>query len=212
MSIEQWHRDTLGQRTVEALKKNEFDAVYFSNRAEAVEHILSFITPEATVGIGGSMTLNALDIPAQAKAKGANVLNHNVPDLTPEARMEILRGQLTSDVFLSSSNAITLDGCLVNIDGVGNRVSAINFGPKKVVLVVGVNKICTDVHAAYRRIGMIASPMNNQRLERPNPCTKTGVCTNCQGPTRICRIYSTIKRKPTLSDITVVIIGEELGY
>ena len=212
MSIAKWHKDTLGQRAVEALKKNEFDAVYFPSRAEAVEHVLNYINPGATVGIGGSMTLKALDIPAQAKAKGANVLDHNVPDLAPEARMEILRSQLTSDVFLASSNAITLDGCLVNIDGVGNRVSAINFGPKKVVIVVGVNKICADVHAAYRRIGMIASPMNNKRLERPNPCTKTGLCMDCQGPTRICRIYSTIKRKPTLSDITVVIIGEELGY
>lgn len=213
MTVHQWHRDTLGQRAVQALIKNQFDAVYFASKGEAEEHILKFIKPAAKVGFGGSMTLTEdLGLVAKVKAKGAITLVHGDPQLTPAEKLAVMRQQQVCDVFLASSNAVTLDGCLVNIDGNGNRVAAITFGPKKVVIVVGVNKICQDVEAALQRLQSIAAPKNNQRLKLENPCTVTGSCANCQNPTRICRIYSVIKRKPTLTDITVVIIGEELGY
>ncbi|MBO8137826.1 MAG: lactate utilization protein [Desulfotomaculum sp.] len=212
MSIQQWHNDTLGKKVVEQLKKNEFDAVYFSDREEAVKHVLEYISQGNTVGIGGSMTLQQLRIPELAREKGAEVLDHNLPELSAEEKMEIRRRQLTSDVFLSSTNALTLDGCLVNIDGVGNRVAAMTFGPRKVVIVAGVNKICKDVHSALQRIQMTASPQNNKRLNLPNPCAAAGVCSDCRSKTRTCRAYSIMKRKPMTTDITVVVIGENLGY
>lgn len=212
MSVQSWHNDTLGNRVVQSLKKNFFDAIYFPNREEAVRHVLGFIVPGATVGIGGSMTLSEMNIPNLARDKGALVLNHNLPELSLEEKMNIRRKQLVCDVFLSSTNALTLDGYLVNIDGVGNRVAAITFGPKKVVIVAGVNKISKDVHAAFERIQLAAAPPNNKRLDYPNPCVTTGSCVNCQGETRICRIYSILKKKPMLTDITVVVVGEALGY
>ncbi|ATW28692.1 lactate utilization protein [Candidatus Formimonas warabiya] len=212
MSIDQWHHDRLGEKVVQALRKNEFDAVYFPHRQEAIEQVLTYISPGDAVGIGGSATLNELGIPEKAAALGAKILNHNLPGLSPEAKMDIRRRQLLSDVFLCSTNAVTLEGYLVNVDGVGNRVGAMTFGPKKVVIVAGINKVCTDEKAAFERISMIASPKNNKRLETSNPCLTTGVCCDCQGKTRICRIYAVMKKRPMVSDITVVLVGENLGY
>ena len=213
MSIHQWHKDTLGQKTVQALKKNQFDAVYFSSKEEAIEYVLGYIASGVQVGFGGSMTTSQeLDLVEKAKAKGAELLVHGDPKLSPEERMEVMRKQQVCDVFLASTNAVTLDGCLVNMDGVGNRVAALTFGPKKVVIVVGTNKICQDVDSAVERLQTIAAPKNNKRLNTNNPCTVTGVCTDCQGTGRICKILSVIKRKPSLTDITVVVVGEELGY
>ena len=213
MNIHQWHKDTLGQKAVAALKKNQFDAVYFSTKEEAIEHILSYITSGAQVGFGGSMTTSQdLGLVERAKAKGAVLLVHGDPQLTPEERIDVMRRQQVCDVFLASTNAVTLDGCLVNMDGVGNRVAALTFGPKKVVIVVGTNKICQDVDAAVARLETVAAPKNNKRLNTNNPCTVTGICADCQGPGRICKILSVMKRKPSLTDITVVVIGDPMGY
>ena len=130
MSIKKWHRDTLGNKVVQALKKNEFDALYCTTGKEAVAQVLKYITPGAIVGVGGSVTIGELGILEKAEALGAKVLNHNKPGLSPEEKLDIRRRQLLSDVFLCSSNAITLDGYLVNVDGTGNRVAAMTFGPK----------------------------------------------------------------------------------
>ncbi|MFZ5943147.1 MAG: lactate utilization protein [Bacillota bacterium] len=212
MDIEKWHNDTLGAKVVESLKKNNFDAVYFSDKDTAAQYVLNSILPGMEVGIGGSVTLNQLGLPDKAQEKGAIVLNHNLPHLTPEEKFDLRRKQLLCDVFLCSANGITLDGYLVNIDATGNRTGAMTFGPKKVFVIAGVNKISSNVHAAFQRIQTHAGPKNNKRLNIPNPCTVSGVCTDCQGKTRICNIFSIIKRKPSATDITVVIIGEELGF
>lgn len=212
MSINEWHNETLEQKVVEALKKNNFDAIYLANKEEAIDHVLKFISPGMKVGIGGSITLNELELPKKAQEKGAQVLNHNLPDLTPEEKMEIRRQQLLSDVFLCSANGITLDGYLVNIDATGNRTGAMTFGPKKVIIVAGINKICKDAHSALERIQMKTAPQNNKRLNTPNPCTTTGICMDCKGKTRICNIYTIIKRKPVATDISIVLIGQPLGF
>lgn len=212
MSVLAWHNDTLGKKVVEALKKNSFDAVYFSNRQEAVDYVLKYVSPGAEVGLGGSMTIQELGLEEKMLAKGAHILNHNKSELSAEQKLEIRRRQLLSDVFLCSTNALTLDGVLVNIDGAGNRVAAMTFGPRKVIVVTGINKISEDVHAAFKRIKNNAAPKNNKRLNYPNPCVYTGTCMDCQGESRICRVYSILRRKPSASDITVVVIGENLGY
>lgn len=209
--IENWHNEAVGKKVVDALKKNLFDAVYFPTAEEAVEYILNYVNKGDKVGFGGSMTVKSMNIQDKVKEKGAIVLDHGDPNLSPEEKLEVMRAQLTCDLFLCSSNAITLNGELVNVDGVGNRVAALSFGPKKVIIVAGTNKICKDEDAAFERIKMIAAPKNTKRLNLSNPCIKTGFCVDCNSETRICRIYTVIKKKPMLSDITVVIVGEELG-
>ena len=165
-----------------------------------------------TVAIGGSMTLTALKIPERAGRLGAKVLDHSAKGLNPEEKLAVMRAQLTADLFLSSSNAVTLDGELFNIDGNGNRVAALTFGPKKTVVVAGVNKIVRNLDEARARCEISASPMNNKRLGTANPCAKTGVCMDCKGDGRICKVYSIFRQKPRGSDFTVIIVGENLGY
>jgi hypothetical protein len=158
------------------------------------------------------MTVKALGLQEKAQAAGCEVLDHNVPGLEPAAKLALLRRQLTCDVFISGSNALTLEGELINVDGNGNRVAALTFGPVKTFVVVGVNKLVRDLDEGFARLELYASPMNNKRLNRPNPCVKTGVCMDCDGDTRICRVYQILRKKPSLSDFTVVIVGEELGF
>jgi hypothetical protein len=146
------------------------------------------------------------------KAKGAVNLNHNDPGLTPEQKLEIRRQQLVCDLFLTSTNAVTLDGFIVNIDGTGNRTNAMTFGPKKVVIIVGTNKIRKNLDEALDRVSHFAAPLNNKRLNTGNPCTVTGTCAECDSKNRICRVYSTLRRKPGMTDITVVVIGEGFGF
>jgi hypothetical protein len=208
-----WHTDTIGAKAVEALTKNNFKASYVKTRQEAVEQVLALIPKDATVGAGGSWTtLDDLSLGDLLEQRGHTVYNHNKPGLTPEQILDCRHKQQACDVFLSGSNAITLDGQLVNVDGIGNRVAAMIFGPKKVIVIAGINKIVRDVAEAERRIELYAAPINNKRLNRPNPCTQTGVCMNCQGPTRICNITTIIRKKPTITDFHVIIVGESLGF
>jgi len=210
--IDELHNEIIGLKLVEALKKNAFSAVYFKSGEEASEFIMNNVHKGDRVGFGGSMTVLKLGIQEKVKSMGGIVLDHGDTTLSPEEKIETMRGELLSDVFLCSSNAVTLDGELVNIDGVGNRIAAMSFGPKKVIVVVGINKICRNEASAFERLELTAAPKNNMRLDTPNPCTKTGVCMDCKADTRICRIYSVIKRKPMRTDITVVVIGENFGY
>lgn len=208
----QWHNDTFGEKVVKALEKNNFQAYYVATRAAAIEKVNSLIPAGATVGVGGSWTLKEMGIPEQLEKDGHEVYDHNKPGLTMEESMSLRRKELLCDVFISGTNAITMDGQLVNTDGSGNRVAAMSFGPKKVVVVVGVNKIVADLDAAMERIEMYAAPINNKRLDRPNPCTVTGTCMDCQGATRICNITTILHKKPPTIDFHVVIVGEELGF
>ncbi|CUH94726.1 hypothetical protein P22_0792 [Propionispora sp. 2/2-37] len=212
MEVQQWHKEIIGNKVVEALKKNEFDAVFFPTLEQTANFIMEHVKPEMKVGFGGSMTIKDMGIQDKVRAAGGTVLDHGESGLTSEERVATAREELLSDLYLSSSNAITMDGSLVNIDGMGNRVSALSFGPKKVIVVVSVDKVCKDEEAAFERLEAIASPMNNKRLGILNPCTKTGSCMNCQGSTRICRVYSVIRKKPVAADMTVVIVGESAGY
>ncbi|MDU2064739.1 MAG: lactate utilization protein [Sporomusaceae bacterium] len=208
----QWHNETIGKKTVEALRKNRFSAEYFASAEEAKQHIFTLIAPEESVGIGGSATVKEIGLLEDLAKRGNLLLDHGKAGLSPEESLEIRRKQLTSDVFLTSTNAVTLDGQLVNVDGSGNRVAAMIFGPKKVVVVVGLNKIVGDIHEGFRRIQHEAAPINNKRLNRPNPCTVGGVCMNCQGPTRICNVTTIIEKALPATPCHVIIIGETLGY
>jgi L-lactate utilization protein LutB len=211
-ATEAWHRETIGEAACAALRKNGFDAKYVDSGEKAVALIEAMIKPGMTVATGGSITLAALHIHERAEKLGAKLLNHSAKGLSAEEKMNVMRAQLTADLMLSSSNAITLDGQLFNIDGNGNRVAALTFGPKKTVVVAGFNKIVRNLDEARAHCELIASPMNNKRLDTGNPCVKAGTCVDCKGEGRICKIYSVLRQKPRLSDFTVIIVGERLGY
>jgi L-lactate utilization protein LutB len=210
--LKTWHNQTIGARVVEALQKNNFTASYVNTKQEALDKLAALIPGDATVGIGGSATIKEVGIDTLLEERGNTVFNHNKPGLSPEESLALRHNQLSCDVFLTSTNALTLKGELVNVDGSGNRVAAMIFGPKKVIVITGVNKIVTDIDTAMDRIELFAAPINNKRLNRPNPCTVTGECMDCQGPTRICNVTTVMHKKPGAIDIEVIIIGEDLGF
>ena len=210
--VQDWSYVARAERACQALIKKEFDAVVARTATEAADLVMRYIKPGFSVGFGGSMTVRSLGIQEKATAAGATLLDHNAPGLTPEAKRRILRGELTCDVFISSVNALTLDGALLNVDGTGNRIAALTFGPAKTIVVVGANKIVADEEEGWARIRAAAAPMNCKRLGRTTPCVKTGQCMDCDSPQRICRIYQVLRRKPSLSDFTVILVDENLGY
>ncbi len=207
----QWHRDAIGEKIVNALTKNNFTATYVQTHQEATDKLLELIPAEATIGFGGSVTLDQLEIITKLEQRGNPVLNHTKTGLNPQEIRAIRRQQLLADVYLSGTNAVTLDGKLVNVDATGNRVGAMIFGPDKVFIVVGINKVVKDVAEAENRVRLWASPPNNKRLGYANPCSQTGVCVDCQGPTRICNITTIMHKRPKLTDVHVIVVGEELG-
>ena len=216
-AIDQWQKDVLAEKTVKSLQKNQFDAVYCPTRDEAVKYIQDMVGDGTTVGFGGSMTAVELNLVERLEEKGAEILNKEMvtPEpnsLNPDVMIPMIRKLFCSNLYIASANAITLKGHILNIDGVGNRVATITIGPDKVVLVVGVNKITRNLDEAYNRMETVACPKNVKRYNLPNPCTKTGYCMDCNTPTRACRIYHIMKFKPMLTDITVIIVGERLGY
>lgn len=207
-----WHGHTLAHKTIEALQRNRFDAAFHETRQETAEAILQFIKPGMQVAFGGSQTAKQLELQQRVIAAGAEILDHNAAGLSDEEKLEVMRRQQICDVFICSSNAISLQGELFNIDGHGNRVAAMAFGPRRVIVVAGVNKLVANEEAAWERIRTIAAPINFKRLNRPNPCAKHGVCMNCNLPTRGCNIYVATRRKPPMMEFSVFLVNESLGF
>ncbi len=208
----QWHAETIGRRMVEVLKKNNFYAHYVASKEEAAQKALALVGESQSIGVGGSVTIRELGIIERLEQEGKEILDATVPGYSPEENIAIRHKQFISDCFLCSTNAITLDGKLVNTDSTGNRVGAMAFGPKKVVIVAGTNKIVKDMQAAMERIEMYVAPMNNRRMNRSTPCTQSGMCIDCSSDIRLCNITTIIKKQPPRSNINIIIVGEELGY
>jgi len=197
---------------VAALKTREFDAVWVPDKTAAREVILGQVRPNDRVGVGGSMSIRELEVLETLKGNGHTVYDHWTPNLSKEEILKTRKLQMQSDLFLSGTNALITDGRLVNIDGVGNRVNSMVFGPERVILVAGVNKIVPSLDAAFDRIKNVASPPNARRLSLPTPCAKTGKCVDCHSPSRICRAVLIHEWRPLLTQILVVIVNEALGY
>lgn len=207
-----WQHEQRCQKAVEALGQNGFTAFYCSNADDARAYIIHHSAAAASVGFGGSRTIVDLGVETIFEEEGKEILNHGRPGLDAAAKMAIMRRQLTCDLFLTSANAITLSGWLVNIDGNGNRVAALTFGPRSVIVVAGRNKIVAgDLAAAIQRVKTSAAPPNAKRLGCNTPCAKTGFCADCNSPERICRVTHVMDRKPRAADIHVLIVNEDLG-
>ena len=200
------------QETLSNLKKHGMEALYFSTRAEAKNEILKRIPPQATVGVGGSVTLREIGLLDDLAKRGHEVFDHWKEGLSKEERFEMGRKQQKADIFLTSTNALTLDGKLINVDATGNRVTSMIFGPPNVIVLAGVNKIVTDLSEGLDRIKKVVAPRNCQRRKDSTPCALDLVCHDCQSPGRLCRITTIIERKPFDTELTVILVGEELGF
>lgn len=192
------------------LEKRHIEAKYFDSREDLVKTLLEEIDVKEKVAFGGSKTLDALGLYEKLSGRGNKVLWHW--RVEKEKVMDTLREALFSDVYLSSCNALIEDGRIVNIDGNGNRVAATFFGPKKVYIITGVNKLSKDYDVAIERIKTVACPMNARRLNRNTPCAKVDKCMDCKGNDRMCTVTAIIEAKPPLMDFKVYIVNEELGY
>jgi hypothetical protein len=204
-----WFFELQVERTLKALRKNNFDARFAPGASDALEEIFKMIPEGATVGTGGSVTLmqiGFMEEVARRPVKFWNPVGKPVEELLPRRREMLLSG-----VYLTGSNAVTEDGKLFNIDGTGNRVAAMTFGPKKVIVVCGINKIVRDIEEAQKRVRQWTAPMNARRLGLKTPCAETGECADCSSPQRICNIFTVLAKKPTRTDITVLLVGEQLG-
>ncbi len=207
-----WHRSLLMEQASAGLKKNGFGTVLFEDRDSALEWLAAEAKDARTVGFGGSMTLVELGMIERMERLGKRILFHSRPELAPEERRQIMQEQLGCDLFFTSTNALTVGGHLVNIDATGNRVCSMAFGPRKVIVVAGSNKIATDVEGALKRVKEVACPPNARRLGFDTPCSKTGQCSDCNSPQRICRITTIIERQPRASQLQVCLINEDLGF
>lgn len=214
--------DTTGpgiQQLLEALERNGMEACWAPDRASALRQTLALIAPGDTVGTGGSVTLEEIGLIAALRSgrmqgRAVTFLDQYRPDLSRDESLAMRHRGLAADIFFSGANAITRAGEIVNLDGYGNRVAALAFGPKRVCVVAGVNKVVDDLPAALHRIRTAAAPLNCRRLKRKTPCAATGVCIEegCRSPERICNVLSVIRRQPGGNRITVILVGEELGY
>jgi len=208
-----WTYEKLCLKTVKALEKNEFSALYCPSAAEARQYIIDEAADADTVALGGSMSLAEMKIADELKKRGKTILVSKGPGITPEQGMAIRRRQLTCDLFLSGTNAVTLSGCLVNIDNTGNRVGPMAFGPRKSIVVIGRNKIVDgSIETAIKRVKDRAAPPNAKRLKYETPCATTGFCSDCAAPDRICRIITILEKKPKRSDLRILVVNQDLGF
>lgn len=196
----------------QALTERDFEAVAVPDVVRANETLLHSIPHEATVGIGGSVTVRELGVIEQLEARGNEVIHHWQPGLTEETDRLIRKKEGMADYYLTSANAITEQGDIINIDGIGNRVAHMIYGPADVIIIAGHNKIVSDIDAGIARSKEIAAVLNAQRVGSKTPCAKTGKCVDCDAPGRICRVVTIIQYRPWQTRIKVVLVNEKLGF
>ena len=203
----QWTKILQTQRK---LREHRFACEVFETGKECLDYIRNYLKDGMSVSVGGSMTLFEMGV--------IDMLEHH-PDIRyldryhSEDPYQIFHEALDCDLYLTSSNALTMTGQLVNRDGNGNRVAAMIYGPKEVFVICGVNKIVKDLESAEQRIDTVAAPANCIRLnKKDNPCTKTGVCVNCALDSRICSVSTVLHRSHEKNRIHVLIVNEDLGY
>ncbi len=201
----------LAKHLVENLKKRHFEAHYCPTATEAVEKALSLIPAKSSVSWGGSMSIRDIGLTKAVHAGDYEVIDRDLAK-DPEEMTEMHRKGLLTDFFLMSTNAISEDGVLVNVDGTGNRVASLSFGPKNVIIICGLNKVVKDTAAAVKRAKEYAAPINSMRFMGKTPCSATGTCHNCISPECICnQILITRVCRPA-GRIKVILVGEDLGY
>ena len=195
---------------IKNLKSRHFDAVYCATKEDALEKALELIPEGATVGWGGATSAQQIGLMDALNAGNYHALDRD-KCATAEQREQIARDCLSADVFLTGANALSMDGQMVSIDGSGNRMAAIVFGPKNVLVIAGMNKVMDTLEDAVRRARTVAAPMNQQRFGQTNPCTVTGTCANCTCETSICNQILITRNCRPAGRIKFILVGEDLG-
>lgn len=202
--------DKKGPKVAENFNKRGFEAYYCPTKDEALQKAISLIPENHVVSWGGSVSINDIGLRPYV-LEHRQVIDRDTAK-TPEERKELLRKALLCDTFIMGTNAATEDGQLYNIDGTGNRVAALIFGPKQVVVIVGMNKVEPTLEAAITRARSVASPMNMQRFSKKTPCAVTGMCADCLSPDSICNQMVRTRRCAPAGRIKVILVGENLGF
>jgi hypothetical protein len=203
----------VAQKLIKNLEKRRMEGSYATTAAQAKNEVAAMIPPGSSVFRCGTMTATYAGLwDAIAKMPEVDLIDPYEPGIKPEEGLARRQKGMSADFMIASSNAITLDGKLVNLDGMGNRVAAMSFGPKKVILMVGMNKVAPDLDSAMARVKHYAAPVNNIRYGLKNPCVETGLCNDCKSPSRICNMWSIIEGHMIDKRIHVKLIGETVGY
>lgn len=210
MSVLSTYYEKQAETIIKHLQKRGMEGYYCADSKSAVQKALSLIPEGSTVTWGGSESIKECGL--VDALKDASVTIWDRKDVKPEDMKAFYLKAFSANVYLMSSNAITLDGQLVNIDGTGNRIAALTYGPDRVILIVGMNKVCPDLESAITRVHNVAAPPNCMRLNIENPCTKDGICHNCLSPTKICNMLHVMHFNRFPGRIQVVLVGEQLGY
>ncbi|MBR0410703.1 MAG: lactate utilization protein [Eubacterium sp.] len=200
--------DLLAQKVIKGLKSRNIEAFYATDKKAALEQALALIPEGSSVTMGGSMSVNEIGLVDALKNGNYNFIDRNAME---DKRAAMLMAY-DADVFLASANAITEDGIIVNIDGNANRVSAIAQGPKKVIFIIGMNKVCDDVDGAMKRARNVAAPINAQRFGLNTPCAKTGSCMNCKSPDTICCQFLITRFSRQPGRIQAILVRDDLGF
>jgi len=198
------------ETAVKALEKRWFEARWFSTTDRAVRAVMDLIPAGSRIGAGGSVTIRESGLLESLNERGDQLVYHQ-PDMDKEYSMAVRKEAITCPWYLSSSNAITMEGELVNTDGIGNRLAGMIFGPEVVVVLAGANKLVEDRAEAFSRIRNVAAPANARRLGLDVPCVAKGKCVDCRTQSNICRVTSIMSLKPMWTDIKVFLVAEELG-
>ena len=200
--------EKLAEKVIKGLESRNMTGYYAANKEEALKKALSIIGEGSTVTMGGAMSAHEIGLVEELKKGNYNFIDR---DKAEDKRAAMLAAY-DADVFLSSVNAMTEDGVLINIDGNSNRVSAIAQGPKKVLFIVGMNKVCDDVDAAMKRARNVAAPVNAQRFDINTPCKATGSCMNCKSPDTICCQFLITRFSRHAGRIHVILVNDNLGF
>ena len=211
MTPQKQRNEHLAQTIIKNLKRRHIEGFYCATAEEAVKKVSDLIADGSCLTWGGTMKVRDLGIPQYLKDRGTlEVLDRDLAE-TPEEKQSVYLKAFSADVYLSSANAISEDGVIVNIDGNGNRVAAITWGPNKVIFVIGLNKVTQNVEVALARARSTASPINAARFDIKTPCHTDGVCHNCNSPECICNYVHFLRNSPQGRHV-VVLVGENLGY
>ena len=216
MTPKEIRNQRLAEKMLKNLKRRNFEAIYCPTAAEAVERVSAMIPDGSSVSWGGSMTIRDMGLTEALHKRNLRLLDRDLAADRDEAQ-RIYREAFSADFYLTSANAISEDGQLVNIDGTGNRVAALCYGPKRVIVVAGMNKVAKTVEDALSRARNIAAPVNMQRINavmshRETPCSYTGSCADCVSEDSICAQIVTTRLCKPAGKITVILVNEELGY
>lgn len=207
-----WLREMRINKTIEALKANNMNGYLVNSREELIEKIKELTKEGDVVATGGSMSLFETGVIEHLRCGRYEFLDRYKEGLTTDEIKNIYRAAFSSDVYFTSTNAITEEGEIYNVDGNGNRVAAMIYGPDKVIIVAGFNKIVSDLEEAIERNRKIAAPTNAKRLNRKTPCSVTGFCMDCKSPEKICREYTLIRSQGNPDRIHIIFLNEDLGY